>query len=146
MSGFSEPASARTARQLGSALITETVHRRPEIGFTSYERLFPNQDTIPLGGFGHLIAVPLQHKARKLSNSDFVDADMRPYNDQWAFLSSLPRLSAEAVNDLAEAAEFSGRVLGIQMPVDADTFGKPNHLATRDPARRLESTVRHASI
>ncbi|KAB2755632.1 TOTE conflict system archaeo-eukaryotic primase domain-containing protein, partial [Brucella anthropi] len=48
---FSEPVSARVARQFGSVLITETMERRPEIGFASYDRLFPNQDIMPLGGF-----------------------------------------------------------------------------------------------
>ena len=59
---FSEPVPARIARQMGSALITETMEKRPEIGFASYDRLFPNQDTMPLGGFGNLIALPLQRK------------------------------------------------------------------------------------
>ena len=86
---FSEPVSARVARQLGSTLITETMERRPEIGFASYDRLFPNQDTMPLGGFGNLIALPLQHRARKVGNSVFVDEDLHPYDDQWAYLSSL---------------------------------------------------------
>lgn len=122
---FSEPVSGRVARQFGSALITEAMERRPEIGFTSYDRLFPSQDTIPLGGFGNLIALPLQHKARKFGNSVFVDTEMSPYDDQWAFLSSFPRLSAEAVYDLAQSAELSGRVLGVRTPVDDEHADEP---------------------
>jgi len=80
---FSEQVSARLARQLGSVLITETMERRPEIGFTSYDRLFPNQDTMPRGGFGNLIALPLQNTARTTGNSVFVDTEMQPYKDQW---------------------------------------------------------------
>lgn len=79
---FSEPVPAKIARQLGAALITETMENRPEIGFTSYDRFFPNQDTMPLGGFGNLIALPLQRKARENGNSVFVDGDLRPYDDQ----------------------------------------------------------------
>jgi hypothetical protein len=94
---FCEPISARTARQMGAALITETMERRPEIGFSSYDRFFPNQDTMPLGGFGNLIALPLQRRAREVGNSVFVDEDLNPYEDQWAFLSTLPRNSADAV-------------------------------------------------
>jgi hypothetical protein len=75
---FSEPVPAKIARQLGAALITETMENRPEIGFTSYDRFFPNQDTMPLGGFGNLIALPLQRKARENGNSVFVDDDLRP--------------------------------------------------------------------
>jgi hypothetical protein len=77
---FAEPVPARIARQLGAALITETMENRPEIGFTSYDRFFPNQDTMPLGGFGNLIALPLQRKAREGGNSVFVDDDLRPYD------------------------------------------------------------------
>lgn len=86
---FAEPLPARLARQLGCFLITETMERRPEIGLDSYDRLFPNQDTMPKGGFGNLIALPLQNKPRANGNSVFVDRDLLPYADQWAFLSSL---------------------------------------------------------
>jgi hypothetical protein len=70
---FSEPVPAREARQLGAMLITETMERRPEIGFASYDRLFPSQNTMPAGGFGNLIALPLQRRAREQGNSLFVD-------------------------------------------------------------------------
>src|SRR5207249_3111201 len=62
---FKEPVSARQARQLGSLLLTEAMERRPELRFASYDRLFPSQDTMPAGGFGNLIALPLQHRARE---------------------------------------------------------------------------------
>ena len=140
---FSEPVSARLARQLGSVLITETMERRPEIGFASYDRLFPNQDIMPLGGFGNLIALPLQNTARKAGNSVFVDAGMRPYGDQWAYLSSLPRLSASAVTKLVEAAELSGPVLGVRMPVDDEQADEPWKMtpSRRSTARRLDVPV-----
>ena len=137
---FSEPVPAGTARRFGSALITETMDRRPEIGFASYDRLFPNQDSVPLGGFGNLIALPLQHKARKMGNSVFVDADMRPYDDQWAYLSSLPRLSAETVSGLAESAELSGRVLGVRNPMKDEHADEPWKMrpSRREESRRLD--------
>lgn len=122
---FSEPVPARTARQMGSALITETMEKRPEIGFKSYDRFFPNQDTMPLGGFGNLIALPLQRKAREGGNSVFVDKDLRPYDDQWAYLSSLPRLSADMAFSIADEAELSGRVLSVRMPVDDEHADEP---------------------
>ena len=101
------------------------MENRPEIGFTSYDRFFPNQDTMPLGGFGNLIALPLQRKARENGNSVFVDGDLRPYDDQWAYLSSLPRLSADEVFRIADEAELSGRVLGVRMPVDDEHADEP---------------------
>lgn len=140
---FAEPVSARLARQLGSVLITDTMERRPEVGFASYDRLFPNQDTMPVGGFGNLIALPLQNTARRAANSVFVDADMRPYDDQWAYLSSLRRLPATAVSDLVETAELSGRVLGVRMPVDDEQADEPWKLSPsrRTTARRLDVPI-----
>ena len=140
---FAEPVSARAARQLGSALITETMAKRPEIGFASYDRLFPNQDTMPLGGFGNLIALPLQHNARKVGNSVFLDPDLRPYDDQWAFLSSLPRMSADAVSEKVEAAELSGTVLGVRMPVDDEDADQPWKMppSRRSKARRTDVPI-----
>ncbi len=140
---FSEPMPARTARQLGSTLITETMEKRPEIGFASYDRFFPNQDTMPLGGFGNLIALPLQRRARESGNSVFVDKDLRPYDDQWAYLSSLPRLSADAVFRIADEAERSGRVLGVRMPVDDEHADEPWKMAPsrRSAPRRIEAAI-----
>ncbi|MER9586300.1 DEAD/DEAH box helicase family protein [Mesorhizobium sp. M0276] len=140
---FSEPVPARTARQMGSALITETMEKRPEIGFTSYDRFFPNQDTMPLGGFGNLIALPLQRKAREIGNSVFVDKDLRPYDDQWAYLSSLPRLSADMAFRIADEAEQSGRVLGVRMPVDDEHADEPWKMSPsrRSAPRRIEGAI-----
>jgi superfamily II DNA or RNA helicase len=143
---FSEPVPARTARQMGSALITETMEKRPEIGFKSYDRFFPNQDTMPIGGFGNLIALPLQRKARESGNSIFVDNDLRPYDDQWAYLSSLPRLSADMAFRIADEAELSGRVLGVRMPVDDEHADEPWKMSPsrRSAPRRIEAAIPHS--
>ncbi|GAA4161826.1 DEAD/DEAH box helicase [Shinella granuli] len=140
---FSEPVPARTARQMGSALITETMEKRPEIGFTSYDRFFPSQDTMPLGGFGNLIALPLQRMARENGNSVFVDEDLRPYDDQWAYLSSLPRLSADMAFRIADEAELSGRVLGVRMPVDDEHADEPWKMSPsrRAAPQRIEAAI-----
>lgn len=45
---------------------------------------------MPVGGFGNLIALRLQRRARELGNSVFIDHDLRPYNDQWAFWAARP--------------------------------------------------------
>jgi len=86
---FSQPIPARDARQLGATLLTDTLRRRPEVGFASYDRMLPSQDTMPKGGFGNLIALPLQRRTRDYGNSVFVDDNLLPHRDQWAFLSSL---------------------------------------------------------
>jgi superfamily II DNA or RNA helicase len=140
---FCEPIPARTARQMGSALITATMESRPEIGFASYDRFFPNQDTMPLGGFGNLIALPLQRKAREIGNSVFVDEELRPYDDQWAYLSSLARLSADAVLRIADEAELAGRVLAVRMPVDDEHADEPWKMSPsrRSEPRRVEAAI-----
>jgi superfamily II DNA or RNA helicase len=122
---FSEPILARDARQLGGFLVTETMERRPEIGFGSYDRFFPSQDTLPLGGFGNLIALPLQRGPREHGNSVFVDDQLRPYDDQWAFLSALPRISCDGVLKLTVEAQQGGRVLGVRMPVEEEDADQP---------------------
>lgn len=92
---FSEPVSASDARRLGSGLLTQTMARRHELKFQSYDRLFPSQDTVPKGGFGNLIALPFQGQAQKNGNTLFVDERFVPYPDQWAYLDSLPRITSE---------------------------------------------------
>ena len=97
---FSDPISAALARKLGTALLTNAMDRRHEIRFKSYDRLFPNQDTLPKGGFGNLIALPLQKAAREYGNSEFVDENFQSYPDQWAFLSKIRKLSEENIEHL----------------------------------------------
>lgn len=86
---FEDAIPAALARRLGSSLLTETMEGRPDIGLDSYDRLCPNQDTIPRGGFGNLIALPLQKRPREQGNSVFLDDALAPWVDQWAFLTSV---------------------------------------------------------
>lgn len=97
---FSEPVSAADARRLGSGLLTRTMACRHELSFASYDRLFPTQDTVPKGGFGNLIALPFQGQAQKGGNTLFVDEQFVPYPDQWAFLSTLPKITPEQLTGL----------------------------------------------
>lgn len=96
---FEDKISVTIARKFGSALLTEAMSRNHEIKFKSYDRLFPNQDTMPNGGFGNLIALPLQGLARKSGNSLFIDENFNSYQDQWAFLSSIQKLSLDTVEN-----------------------------------------------
>jgi superfamily II DNA or RNA helicase len=130
---FAEPIAAAEARRLGAALMTEAMERRPEIGFESYDRFFPSQDILPAGGFGNLIALPLARGPRELGNSVFVNDDLEPYPDQWAFLAELERVSAPRVSSLVREAQQTGRVLGVRMPLDDDEFEQPWLLT---PSRR----------
>jgi len=81
---FDAPLPAGLARKLGAAILTRTMERRHQLGLDSYDRFFPSQDTLPKGGFGNLIALPLQHLPRSHGNSVFLAADSNPHSDQWA--------------------------------------------------------------
>jgi superfamily II DNA or RNA helicase len=122
---FASRIAAREARQFGSALLTETMERRPEMSFDSYDRMFPSQDSMPAGGFGNLIALPLAKRAREVGNAVFIDDQLQPYPDQWAFLSSLERVSEHVVNDVVREAQETGRILGVRMPVEDDEAEDP---------------------
>ena len=86
---FAEPIKAQLARRLGNAILTEAMDREGKISFKSYDRFFPNQDFMPEGGFGNLVALPLQGQARRTGNTVFVDDNFDPFTDQWAYLQSM---------------------------------------------------------
>lgn len=129
---FADAVPATLARKLGSFVLTETMERRPELGLASYDRLFPNQDTLPKGGFGNLIALPMQKVPREKGNSVFVDGALSPYPDQWAFLSSIRRLSRDRIESITRDAESRGRVVGVRFALTADDEPEPwNTLPSR---------------
>lgn len=97
---FEYSVAAFLARKFGSALLTHAMNKRHEITFKSYDRFFPNQDTMPKGGFGNLIALPLQKTAREKNNSIFINEHFQPIEDQWAFLASIQRLSEKNLKEL----------------------------------------------
>jgi superfamily II DNA or RNA helicase len=94
---FSGSVSARDARRLGTAIISHTCARIRQLKLESYDRLFPNQDAMPKGGFGNLIALPLQKHPREKGCSVFVDGDLHPYRDQWTFLASILPMPAHDI-------------------------------------------------
>ena len=113
---FEDAVPAALARRLGSHVLTETMAGRPDIGLDSYDRMFPNQDTMPRGGFGNLIALPLQKGPREAGNSVFLDEDLAPWSDQWAFLAGVRRLDRPLVEGVVRGGERRGRILGVPLP------------------------------
>ncbi len=107
---------ASLARRLGALLVTATMDRCPDIGFDSYDRFFPSQDTMPAGGFGNLIALPLQNRPRENGNSVFLDDDSRPCKDQWAYLSTIGRLSRSELMSIVAEAGAAGQIIGVRLP------------------------------
>lgn len=110
---FEQPIEASVARALGCALITRTMENRHELGLDSYDRLFPNQDTLPRGGFGNLIALPLQGGPRKEGNSVFIDVNFKPYEDQWSFLAGLRKLSLAQVETILQEVTRKSSILNV---------------------------------
>jgi superfamily II DNA or RNA helicase/very-short-patch-repair endonuclease len=122
---FDSAIPAALARRLGSHLLTETMEGRPDLGLDSYDRLFPNQDTMPQGGFGNLIALPLQKRARDLGNSVFLDDASAPWPDQWAYLAGISKMSRTRTEEITQEAEGRGRILGVRLPPQADGDDQP---------------------
>jgi len=130
---FANRVSARDARRLGTAIISHTCSRTRQLRLESYDRLFPNQDTMPKGGFGNLIALPLQKWPRERGCSVFVDAELRPYPDQWAFLASIQPMAAQDIEPIVL------RATGGAHPLDV-TFIDDEDLAT--PWKRESTSTR----
>ena len=123
---FERAIPAATARKLGSLILTRTMDRRHQLGMDSYDRFFPNQDTMPKGGFGNLIALPLQWIPRQNDNSVFLDSDFRPYPDQWRFLSGIQKMTSDSVEALVYEAVRTGSVIGVRISLaDEDDEAKP---------------------
>ena len=97
---FEEPLPAFKARRLGNAILTEAMNHDGRMSLNSYDRFFPNQDRLPEGRFGNLVALPLQGQARKNLNSVFVDDDFLAYKDQWIFLYNIKKLREDDVDKL----------------------------------------------
>ena len=130
---FASRVSARDARCLGTAIISHTCSRTRQLKLSSYDRLFPNQATMPKGGFGNLIALPLQKGPREQGFSVFVDAGLRPYPDQWTFLSSIQPMAAHDIEPTLL------RATGDVHPLDV-TFIDDEDLAT--PWKRENTSAR----
>lgn len=97
---FDLPIATRKARRLGNMILTEAMNRESRISFKSYDRFFPNQDALPDGGFGNLVALPLQGKSRREGNSVFVDENFNAYPDQWSVLMNVSKLTEASVDNI----------------------------------------------
>jgi hypothetical protein len=116
--------SARDARRLGTAIISHTCARTRQLQLNSYDRLFPHQDTMPKGGFGNLIALPLQKAPRDIGCSVFVDAELRPYRDQWAFLATIRPMDAHDIEPTILRATGDGHPLDVTF-IDEEDLATP---------------------
>jgi superfamily II DNA or RNA helicase len=130
---FESKVPAREARCLGTAIISHTCARTRQLRLDSYDRLFPNQDQLPRGGFGNLIALPLQKGRRENGCSVFVDAHWQLYPDQWAFLASIEPMAPQDIEPTILRATGGIRPLDITFIDDEDlaTPWKRNALTSK---------------
>jgi len=134
---FAGSVSARDARRLGTAIISHTCARTRQLKLTSYDRLFPNQDTMPKGGFGNLIALPLQKLPRENGRSVFVDEAFRPHPDQWAFLDSIQPMSPLDIEPTIL------RATGGVHPLDVTFIDEEDH---KEPWKRTAPTSKKLEV
>ena len=125
---FTEAVPAAVARCVGTALVHEAMVLRGSMDLRSYDRLFPNQDVLPEGGFGNLIAAPLQGRRRRDGLTVFLDlATLEPHEDQWAFLSTLDRLSP------SDAARVARRAKQAVVGAEVATMSRSGATRVRPP-------------
>lgn len=131
---FTAPVPAASARALGAALLRDAMDRRAELDLASYDRLFPAQDFLPKGSFGNLIALPLQGECRKRGTTVLLDpSSLEPWDDQWAFLSSVARLAPDTVTRLVER---------LRPPDVGPTATRRARATVRRPDARVPPTIR----
>lgn len=111
---FTHAVQASLARKIGSLILTRATAQRPGIGLESYDRFFPSQDTLPKGGFGNLIALPLQKRPREVGNSEFLSSQLETVDDQWAYLDRMKRVSSNEVERLIQQYDVGDSLLGVR--------------------------------
>ncbi|BAW03481.1 DEAD/DEAH box helicase [Nocardia seriolae] len=157
---FAEPTPATTARRIATGLLAEAIQLRGSMSLSSYDRLFPSQDTHTGRGMGNLIAAPLNGTRRRHGTTLFLDpATLEPFDDQWAYLSSIPRLSPKQVDALAAGLSepkvghnvrrlqlpTSSKIVPRPAPIIRATFEARLQLSIADLGPAMISAVKHAA-
>ena len=101
---FAHPVPAVLARRLGTLIVARASSFHQGMKLSTYDRFFPNQDMCPKGGFGNLIALPLQQEPRKSGHTLFLDENFAPVSDQWAYLASLLKIDLAELQRLLETS------------------------------------------
>jgi hypothetical protein len=142
---FDNKVPANEARLLGFGLLDKAMEVYPNLSFDSYDRLFPNQDILPEGGFGNLIALPLQREARQVGNSSFVDKELNVLKDQWQYLAQIKRLSRPELNKLLLQISPNGNLISEQGVTDTrppwEITAKPRPLVLENPPQQVSITL-----
>ena len=142
---FDYKVPANEARLLGFGLLDKAMEIYPNLSFDSYDRLFPNQDILPEGGFGNLIALPLQREARLAGNSSFVDSELDVIDDQWQYLAQIKRLSSPELNKLLSQISPNASLISEQDVADIrppwGITAKSKPLVLENPPQQITITL-----
>jgi hypothetical protein len=132
---------ANEARLLGFGLLDKAMEVYPNLSFDSYDRLFPKQDILPEGGFGNLIALPLQREARQAGNSSFVDKELNVIEDQWKHIAQIKKLSRQELNQLLSQMSPNASLISEQYVTDTwppwEITAKPKPLVLENPPQQV---------
>jgi superfamily II DNA or RNA helicase len=139
---FTDPVPAAEARRLGFTILTAAMAQGVALGVDSYDRLFPSQDVLPSGGFGNLIALPLQRVARNDGNSEFLDDRLEPHRDQWSYLASIPKITPHRLTELIVNADEDA-ALAVRPATDPSDlpWRPPRTLRARLSETRLPESI-----
>ncbi|WP_063047349.1 DEAD/DEAH box helicase [Nocardia pseudovaccinii] len=142
---FAQATAATLARRIATSLLAEAIQLRGSMNLSSYDRLFPSQDTHTGRGMGNLIAAPLNGTRRQHGTTLFLDpATLEPFEDQWAYLSSIPRLSPKQVAALADTLpepKVGHDVRRLQLPTSSRIMPRPAAVVHATFAARLQLTA-----
>jgi superfamily II DNA or RNA helicase len=142
---FAQATSASVARQIATSLLGEAFQLRGSMNLSSYDRLFPSQDVHTRRGMGNLIAAPLNGTRRQHGTTLFLDpATLEPFDDQWAYLSSIARLSARDVDALARRLpdpKIGHDVRRLQLPTSSKIVPRPSAIIRAQLAARITVTA-----
>ena len=139
---FTDPVPAAEARRLGFTILTATMAHGVALGVDSYDRLFPSQDVLPSGGFGNLIALPLQREARNAGNTEFLDDELEPHRDQWSYLASIPKITPDRLAELIANGD-EDQILAVRPATDPSDrpWRPPRTLRERLSETRLPESI-----
>jgi hypothetical protein len=142
---FAQATSAAVARHISTSLLGEAFQLRGSMRLSSYDRLFPSQDVHTGRGMGNLIAAPLNGKRRPHGTTVFLDpATLEPFEDQWAYLSSIARLSASEATALYRTLpdfQIGHRVRRLQLPTSSKIVPRPAAIIRATFASRITLTA-----
>jgi len=142
---FNEKVPAKEARLLGFGLLDKAMEFYPNLSFDSYDRLFPNQDILPEGGFGNLIALPLQKEARLSGNSSFVDNELNFIQDQWQHLANMESISHRRLTKLLTRISPNSTLFKEQEVIENrppwEMTAKAKPLLLENPPKKISVTL-----